>query len=329
MSQDLRRPGRRAAAIVALALALAALAVLSLVLGTLGTPLGELPQALVGLLAGEGPFVLRQLRAPRLATAIAAGGALGLAGALFQRASSNPLVTPDVLGITTAAGAGVALARLAGAPAWLGAIGGATTAVALILLASGGAVRTPGRVIVAGIGVAAGSAAIIQLVLVWSRQSEALAIASALAGNLTARGWDDAALAWAALVPCGLAALTLRRDLLLLELGDDAAHGLGSRPQRTRAAAFAIGVALTAAAVSAAGPVAFIALMAPQLARWATGRAAMGSAALVGAILTLAADLATQHLTPLDGLPVGIVTALVGGAFLAVRLAADLRRGTL
>lgn len=316
-------------ALLLLVLALVAVGVATLAAGRLGIPPAQQPAALRELLDGGGGLVLRRLRGPRLATGIGAGAALGIAGALFQRATTNALVTPDVIGVTAAAGAGAAVATLTGQPVAAGALVGALAAGAILPWVTRTGFREPAPLIVAGIGVAAASTAVTQLTLVWLRQSEALALASALAGSLNARSWSDAAVVWAALLPLGVVALALRTDLDLLTLGDDLAHTLGSRPGRVRTAALLCGIGLTAAAVTAAGPITFVALTAPHLARWATGRPAMGAAGLVGALTVAAADLAVAHVPVLDGLPVGVVTALLGGAFLGVLLLSQLREGKL
>lgn len=321
--------GRRPVAIAALLAAVLVTCSATLAWGRLGISPPRQPQALLDLLRGEGGFALRRLRGPRLATGLAVGAALGLAGALFQRSTANPLVTPDVVGITAAAGAGTALAAHLHLPVMAGALGGALLGGLLVAWVTTTGFRNPGAVIVAGIGVAAGATATTQLVLVWSRQAEALALASALTGSLNSRAWSDAALAWAVLVPGTLAALALRTDLDLVALGDDAAHGLGSRPGAVRSTALALGIVLTAAAVAVAGPITFVALTAPHLARWLTSRPAMGTAALVGALEVCAADLAVAQWQPLAALPVGVVTALVGGVFLGILLISQFRKGTL
>ena len=320
---------RHLVAVVILMAILVASCAWTLAIGRLGIPLANQPQALVELLTGRGSLVLTILRGPRLAVAVGAGAALGLAGALFQRATANPLVTPDVIGITTAAGAGTAVASALNAPTSLGALGGALAAGVILPWVTTTGFRNPGAVIVAGIGVAAAATATTQFVLVFSRQSEAMALAAALTGSLTARTWGDALIVWSVLVPLGLVAMGLRIDLDLISLGDDVAHGLGSRPARTRTIALSVGILLTVGAVAAAGPLAFVALTAPHLARGLTGLPAMGSAALVGATTVCLADLAVQRLTFLDGLPVGILTALIGGLFLGAVLISQLRKGSL
>lgn len=320
---------RRPLAVVLLLAAVLISCSVTLSVGRLGIPLAGQPAALAELLDGGGSFALRRLRGPRLAVGLGTGAALGLAGALFQRATANPLVTPDVIGITAAAGAGTALAGFLHFPVVVGALGGALLAGALVGWVTTTGFRNPAAVIVAGIGVAAGAMAITQLVLLWSRQAEALALASALTGSLNSRSWPDATLVWAVLLPGCLAALALRTDLDLVALGDEAAHGLGSRPSTTRSLALGLGIALTAAAVAVAGPITFVALTAPHLARWLTGRPAMGTAALVGALEVCLADLAVAHWTALDGLPVGVVTALLGGVFLGLLLLSQFRKGAL
>lgn len=223
----------------------------------------------------------------------------------------------------------MAVASALNVPTSLGALGGAIAAGLIIPWATTTGFRNPGAVIVAGIGVAAASTALTQFVLVFSRQSEAMALAAALTGSLTARTWGDALVVWSVLLLLGPVALGLRVDLDLISLGDDVAHGLGSRPAKTRSFALLMGILLTVGAVAAAGPLAFVALTAPHLARGLTGRPAMGSAALVGATTVCLADLAVRHVAFLAGLPVGVLTALIGGLFLGAVLISQIREGSL
>lgn len=320
---------RRPLAVCLLVLALVATIVATLAAGKLGIPPADQPAALRDLLEGRGSFALRRLRAPRLAVGLGAGAALGLAGTLFQRSTANPLVTPDVLGITAGAGAGTALAAWFGQPALAGSLLGALVATLVVAWATTTGFANPGAVIVAGIGVAAAAAATTQLVLVWSRQEEAMALASALTGSLNARSFRDALLVWVVLVPCLVVAMLLERELSLIQLGDQTAHSLGSAPALVRQACLVLGTALTAAAVAVAGPITFVALTSGHIARWLTGRPAMASAALVGALEVCLADLAVAHLAPLSGLPVGVPTALLGGLFLGALLVSQLRKGAL
>lgn len=150
-----------------------------------------------------------------------------------------------------------------------------------------------------------------------------------LTGSLNGRGWEHVAPVGSALLVLVPIALALGRELRVLQLGDDAARGLGVRVDATRGALVLAGVGLAAVATASAGPIAFVALAAPPIAKrlTATGGLALVPAALTGACIVLAADLVAQHL--MGGVPVGVATALVGAPYLlwllsrANRLGAD------
>ena len=136
-------------------------------------------------------------------------------------------------------------------------------------------------------------------------------------------------LAGAALAVLLPLALALARPLRILEMGDDAARALGLAVERTRLALVAVAVGLVAAATTAAGPIAFVALAAPQLARRLARLPGPGIAtsALMGALLVVAGDVAGQRLLGGTQLPVGIMTGLTGDAYLAWLLVAERARG--
>ncbi|GMA19331.1 iron chelate uptake ABC transporter family permease subunit [Arsenicicoccus piscis] len=316
-------------AVAGLVLTLVVVASATLAAGRLGIAPGRQLDALWDLArTGDGPFVLKRLRGPRLATGIGAGAALGLAGALLQRTSGNPLVTPDVIGITAGAGAGLSLSLLVPSlPAGVGAVLGAALAALIVHRSTGVGFRDPAAVIVAGIGVAALATALTQCVMISVRREEAEALGAALTGSLAARTWTQAGTVALAVLVLGAVASTLRGRLRLLELGDEAAHALGGAPGPTRALATAVSIALTAAAVSVAGPIMFAALTAPHLARWVTGRVPLLTAALVGALVVAAADLAVQQVPAVQQLPVGVLTAAIGGVFLGALLLQQWRTG--
>ncbi|WP_214411182.1 FecCD family ABC transporter permease [Sphaerisporangium fuscum] len=320
-------------AVVTVALLLAA-AVATLSLGRLGIPLADLPGALTGGAEGGDAFVLERLRGPRLAVAAGTGAALGLSGALFQTVTRNPLASPDVIGLNAGAGAGAAVATLllpGTLPPPVGALAGAVLAMALVHLSTGAGFRDPGRLVVAGIGVYAIATAFTQYVVYAVERDKASALTAYLNGSLAARSWEHAATIWAVLlIVAPLVALVAPR-LCAAEMGDELAGGLGAEPARTRGVAVVLSIVLSAGAVSVAGPVAFVALTAPQIARRITRGAGphLTLAALMGALLLVLADLAAQR-SPVPGnLPVGIYTLALGGAYLGYLLTREWKRGTL
>ncbi|MEO3977965.1 iron chelate uptake ABC transporter family permease subunit [Streptomyces sp. CAU 1734] len=329
-------PVRRISVLVALALLvlIAGAATATLSLGRLGIPVAELGEALGGAAQGKNAFVLAELRGPRLVTALGTGCALGLSGALFQSATRNPLGSPDVIGLAAGAGAGAALAALmlpgtVSVP--LGALAGSVLAMALVYVSTGTGFRNPARLVVAGIGVAAICTAVTQYVVYAMKRDSASALTAYVNGSLSARSWDDATtIGLVLLVTAPLTALIGRR-LEIGEMGDDIAEGLGAGPGRTKTFAVVLAIVLSAGAVSVAGPIAFISLTAPQIARRLTrvpGPHLMLSA-LTGALLLVLADLCAQQLELFDDLPVGLYTMALGGAYLGYLLMRERRRGAL
>ncbi|GAA2251168.1 iron chelate uptake ABC transporter family permease subunit [Streptomyces amakusaensis] len=329
-------PVRRVSVFTALALLalLVAGSVATLSLGRLGIPVAELGEALTGGAEGKNAFVLERLRGPRLVVAMGTGCALGLSGALFQSATRNPLGSPDVIGLGAGAGAGAALAALmfpgtVSVP--LGALIGGVLAMALVYVSTGTGFRNPARLVVAGIGVAAICAAVTQYVVYAMKRDSAAELTAYVNGSLDSRSWEDATtIGLVLLVVVPFTALVARR-LSAGEMGDDISQGLGADPRRTKTYAVVLAIVLSAGAVSVAGPIAFIALTAPQIAK----RITRGSgphlllASLTGALLMVAADLCAQQLPLFDDLPVGIYTMAIGGAYLGYLLTRERRKGAL
>ncbi|MGW4459185.1 FecCD family ABC transporter permease [Streptomyces albidoflavus] len=328
-------PVRRISVVVALVLlvltVLAAVATLSL--GRLGIPLNELPGAVFGGAEGKNRFVLGRLRGPRLVTGIGAGAALGLSGALFQSVTRNPLGSPDVIGLASGAGAGAAFFALflPGSPVWLGALLGAALAMAVVYVSTGTGFRNPGRLVVAGIGVAALATAFTQYVVYAVERDNATALTAYINGSLAARSWDHTVtIGLVLLVAAPLTALVSRR-LEMGEMGDELAAGLGAEPRSTKTWAVLLSIVLSAGAVSVAGPIAFISLTAPQIARRLTRGTGphLFLSALTGALLLVLADLAAQQVPWFDNLPVGIYTMAIGGLYLGYLLTREWRKGNL
>lgn len=319
---------------VALVLAVGLAAVATLTAGTSGIALAELPAALAGGAEGSAEFVLERLRGPRLVVAIGTGLALGLAGALFQSVARNPLASPDVIGVGAGAGAGAAFVGLLVPgliPVPVGAVLGGAIAVLLVYLSTGSGFRHPGRLIIAGIGVAAMSAAFTHYVVYVVARDRASVLSAYLNGSLAARSWEHAATIWLALVAVVPGVLMLAGRVAVTELGDELADSLGARPRSTRAWAIVASVVLSAAAVSVAGPIAFVALTAPNIAKRLSGSpgANPASSALTGALLLVLADLAAQHSPIGERLPVGIFTMAIGGVYLGHLLIREWRKGVL
>lgn len=267
--------------------------------------------------------IIWDVRLPRLVTAIFAGAALGISGAIFQSISCNPLGSPDIIGFTTGAASGAIFYLIFLGESNLGVavsaiIGGVATAVIVYMLSIKFGTIGSYRLVLIGIGVGATLAAFNGLLLVKGDINSAAAANIWLAGSLNARQWEQIIpLMAGVLFLLPLILLTSHR-LSLIEMGDELAQQLGVNVQFTRLSLTFYAVILASLATAAAGPIAFIALAAPQLAKRVTRTKAVPvlGAALMGAVLLLAADWLSLTL-PFDmALPIGLMTAFIGGLYL-------------
>ncbi|MBW8480967.1 FecCD family ABC transporter permease [Actinomadura parmotrematis] len=328
------RPRARPAAVTALlAAVLAGVVVAALGIGDFALSPGQV----VATLFGGGPpgagFIVMDLRLPRVLAGCAVGAALALGGAIFQSITRNPLGSPDIVGFTVGSASGgiVAILLFGGGALQIacGAVGGGLlTALAVYLLAFRDGVHGL-RLVLVGIGISAMLEALNAFLLSRAEVNAAQSASAWLVGSLNARGWESLRpllAVLALLLPC---AALLARDLRMLELGDPTAGALGVRVERSRLAIMAVGVALTAAATATAGPVAFIALAAPQLAKRLTRAPGpnLPAAALMGAVLLSASDIAAQRLIAPTQLPVGVMTGFVGGVYLGWLMLTEWRAG--
>ncbi len=319
--------GRALFATLVLALVTFAVFCWSLTSGEIDVPLDEVLGALFTTGAPESYFVIRTLRLPRALTGLLVGAAFGLSGAIFQRLARNPLASPDIIGID----AGAAVVAVLTIVIWHGSstqltagalVGAIGTALLVYLLAYKKGV-TGYRLVLVGIGVTAMLGAVTEYLLTRAQILEAQAATVWLTGSLNGRGWDHVkpvAIALAVIVPVVLA---LSRHLRALELGDSAAKGLGAKVETTRGLLLLSGAALAAVAVSSAGPVAFVALVAPQIARRLVGGRTLGfvPSMAVGALLLTTSDVIARLAFAPTELPVGVVTAIVGAPYLLYLLA--------
>ena len=283
------------------------------------------PVEVLAVLTGQGDshsrLVVMDWRLPRMLAAIVFGAALGASGALFQSLTRNPLGSPDVLGFDAGAVTGALIATLV-----LGAGQGGLTVGALIgglltavVVASFGLASGSGsiRLIVVGIGVSAMLIAINQLLIQRAELEEAMRASSWTLGSVASIGWERLAPASAVIAALLALAVLVGRPGRMIELHADAATAFGVHLRPTRLAMLAIGVALVAVPVSVAGPIAFVALTAPHLARQLTrvGPLAVLPAALMGALVLLGADVAVLLIPTTSDLPVSIATLVLGGGY--------------
>ncbi|MFG3204724.1 FecCD family ABC transporter permease [Streptomyces sp. NPDC048192] len=343
MNRAVRTPGGlslrldlRALIVVVLLLAAAAAAGVALI----GTGDAKIPAAdVLRTLAGHGnayqDFIVKELRLPRVLVGLLVGAALGLGGALFQSVSRNPLGSPDVLGLSqgSTAGALVVIVLLSGSTTavTVGALaGGLVTGLAIYLLAWKQGVHGY-RLVLVGIGVSAIATAVNGYLLTKADLVDAARAVVWMTGSLDGRDWDQV---WPLLAVCAVLVplvLVNARGLRMLEMGDDVAGALGVRVQRVRLVLMVCAVLLTAAATAAAGPVGFVALTAPQLARRLTRSPGpnLVPSLCMGAALLVAADWAAQRAFGADQLPVGVVTGVLGGGYLLWLLVTERRAGRI
>jgi len=273
--------------------------------------------------SGFANTIIWDVRLPRVITAIFVGVALGVSGAIFQSISRNPLGSPDIIGFTSGSASGaifylIFIGETSFGIAISAIVGGVLTAIMVYFLSFKRGSISRYRLILIGIGVGSTLTALNGLMLVKGNLNSAMVANIWLTGSLNARQWEN-------ILPLVVGVFILipliyvsSYKLTLIEMGDELAQQLGVNVQRTRLILTFYAVLLASLATAAAGPIAFIALAAPQLASRiirSQGVPIIGSS-LMGAILLLVSDLLSQTL-PFDmTLPIGLITAFVGGLYL-------------
>ncbi|MGP1354938.1 FecCD family ABC transporter permease [Roseicyclus sp.] len=283
------------------------------------------PEVVLDALRGSGgtdAMIVATLRVPRTLVAICAGAALGLSGFLMQAATRNPLAEPGLLGINAGAAFAVVLGiTLPGTPG-LGGIGAlalvgglAATALVFGIVTAAGRAAGPATTLLAGVTVAAMLASLTQVLLLVD-ETALETMLFWLSGGFADRGLGLLALGLPALLVGCLGALLLAPSLDALRLDDDSAGALGVRVTDVRLGALTLAAILASGAVAMAGPVVFLGLVAPHLARRlapVSGSAALIlTTALTGAIVAVLADIAARLVVAPGEAPVGAVLALVG-----------------
>ena len=325
------------ALVVVVLLVLAALAASVVLIGTGDFPIsaGDVLKTLFG---GGNPgqeLIVKDLRLPRVLVGLLVGASLGLGGALFQAVTRNPLGSPEILGLGQGATAGalVMIVLFSGSTeqVTLGALaGGLVTGAAIYLLAWKRGVHGY-RLVLVGIGVSAVATAVNGYLITEADFVDASRAVVWMTGTLDGRDWEQV---WPLLgLACVLVPLVLAnaRGLRMTEMGDDVSNALGVRVERVRLVLMVSAVLLTAAATAAAGPVSFVALTAPQLARRLTrspGPNLLASLCM-GAALLVTADWASQRLFGDGRLPVGVVTGVLGGVYLLWLLVTERKAGRI
>jgi iron complex transport system permease protein len=318
----------------ALVIVLAAASLLAVGLGTVWISPGTTLRLLAWKLGLAGPpadvpssaaVILFELRIPRVLLAMVVGAALAASGAVFQALFRNPMADPAIIGVSSGAALGAIAVIILGGGVLAGGLGVPAAAFAGALAVSflvyrlariGPAVQVA-TLLLAGIAVAAVISAVISLVMAFAGQ-EIRSIYFWLLGGLAGRGWGALATS-APLVGVGaVLALTTVRDLNLMALGEERAAQLGVEIERFKRRSLATGALLAAAAVSVAGVIGFVGLMTPHILRLVLGadhRRLVPASILGGAAFMVLADLAARTVRAPEEIPVGAVTALLGGPF--------------
>jgi len=326
------RRRRRALVTAALVVLVVALALVALMVGEKLVPLGDVVRVALGQTVPGATFTVGELRLPRTATAVLAGFAFGAGGVTFQTMLRNPLASPDIIGISSGASVAAVFGILV-----LGVSGPTLSAMAVVLgLATALLIYVlayrdgllGARLVLVGIGVGAFLHAMVPWMLLRASAWDLPAAIRWLTGSLNEASWEQLRPLAIAVVLVGPLMVLASRPLAVLQLGDDAATGLGVRVERTRLLLLVGAVVLISFATATTGPIAFLAFLAGPIAARLVGPGAtlVLPAGLVGAALTLAADLIGQHAFD-TRFPVGVVTGAIGAPYLVYLLIRSNRAG--
>lgn len=320
----LQRSGWRATLLLLAVAALGVVAIISVRYGSKPIPLGEVFDAFLAFNGSNDHLIIRSLRVPRTMVGLGVGAALGLAGGLMQGVTRNPLADPGILGVNAGAAFAVVIAIFIlnisslSVYVWFAFVGAAAASALVYALGSlGREGATPVKLALAGAAVSALLGALTTAVLL-------LDIATLdqsrfwMVGSLAGR--DALILTQVApfLAIGGIVAIGLARSLNTLNLGEDVARSLGQRVALTQGVAAGAVVLLVGAAVAAAGPIGFVGLTVPHVARAITGpdyRWALPYSAVLAPILLLGADVIGRIVARPSEVQVGVVTAMIGAPF--------------
>ncbi|MFI6861973.1 FecCD family ABC transporter permease [Streptomyces sp. NPDC050421] len=319
------RRSRRALATAAAVVALLIAVLLSLAVGARSIPPADVFDALLHGGHSDAAEVIRNMRVPRTLIGLMVGASLALAGTVLQGITRNPIADPGILGISQGASVGVVLAiAYAGIHTltgyvWFAFAGAAIASVAVYAIASSGrGGATPVKLALGG--------AAINALLVSVTMAVLTTKASALdefrfwqVGSIAGREAEVAQQIWPFLLLGTVLVLCVARGLDALALGEDMAKGLGQKIATVRIVGGIGATVLTGAGVAAAGPIAFIGLAVPHIARAIVGsdhRWVLPMAALIGPVMLLVSDVIGRIVFPPSEVPAGVMTALIGVPFL-------------
>ncbi|HEV2527906.1 MAG TPA: iron ABC transporter permease [Thermomicrobiales bacterium] len=298
----------------------AGLAVFAMMLGTLRIPAVDVIRTIGHLGDDQYDFVVNTLRLPRVLLAVVVGAALAVSGAIFQGLVRNPLVSPDIIGVNSGANLFVAFWLITGYSwafvPWVAFVGAALAAVVVYGLSWRGNIA-PNRLILVGIGVGEALAALTTLLFVSGTIEEVRPAQVWSIGSVYGADWGDVRLMVIALAILLPVAVAMMWPMQIMQLGEDSARSLGLGVERTRIVMLLVGCALAAFSVAVAGPIGFVALMVPHMARLIAGPltgSVLILTALIGALFLLLADVIGQHFLPV-ALPVGVLTSAIGAPY--------------
>ncbi|WP_240423385.1 iron chelate uptake ABC transporter family permease subunit [Leucobacter sp. wl10] len=321
------RRGRVALGLAGITVALAVAVALSLTVGSNSLPLEVLVDVLRGGGSSEARYIVNELRVPRTVTGLVVGVALGAAGALIQAFTRNPLADPGILGVNAGAAFAVAVGvaffglRSISSFVWLAFLGALAVTVAVYLIGSSGrGAADPIRLTLAGVALGA----------VFSGMTTGMTLSnpdafeqmrSWNAGSLLGRGFEVLLPLLPLLGLAALAAILLAPGLNALALGEDVARAQGANVAGIRIGVIVTVTVLAGAATALAGPISFVGLMVPHVARWVFGvdePTVLTVSLGLGPVIVLLADVLGRVLISPAEIPVGIVTAFVGAPVLIV-----------
>ena len=317
---------RRALGLVAALITLVVVIAASLAIGARGMPISEVLGAFFAPTGSDDQLVVLELRLPRTVLGILVGMGLGLAGGLIQALTRNPLADPGILGVNAGASLaitiGVAFFGISSITGyiWFAFAGALVATVGVYVIGSAGRSRTvdPIRLTLAGVAVAAVLTGLTKAILLTNERAFD-AFRSWDVGAIAGRDFDTITAILPFIVIGTVLALALSHSLNAVALGDDLAASLGTSVNRTRVLSILAVTVLAGAATAAAGPIGFIGLMIPHIARWIVGpdqRWILGYSVVLSPILLLASDVIGRVVMKPGELQVGVVTAFVGAPVL-------------
>lgn len=316
-----RTAAGRGASLVLLLLLLAAAILLSLSVGSLKLPLSEIISTLWNRPEGVNYQILFNIRLPRILLGAMVGGCFAVAGAILQGVMRNPLASPGIIGVSAGGGLAGIIVMLVlpqfGALLVPAAFCGSLATAMLVYLLAWKRGVSPVRLILAGVAVSAMLGAFSSTILLFNAE-RAGGILDFSIGSLSARSWHQIRQVGLYMLSAFLAAFSLGGKLNILALGDEVAIGLGLKTERVRFLLIATAALLAASAVSVAGLLGFVGLIAPHIMRMLIGsdnRFLLPASALFGALMVVSCDTIGRLVMDPSELPVGIIMALMGPPF--------------